>query len=302
MPVGYPARAAENAGYPRSVDSRLVPRSLAWATTIDVLPPQHTVHRREDYLVVPSPTNPTHWWGNLLVFDDAPAPGDGERWESLFAAEFADEPRVMHQTFAWDRTDGASGAARSEFAARGYGIEWSVGMIAVPQEIQPHPRANAAVQVRPLDPREGSPDEELWEQVIALQIAARDPERLPDGDAHRVFSRARQAELRVMLRAGLGAWYVAIDGDVVAGSMGIVVTGGRGRYQAVDTAITHRRRGICTRLLVDAARHAVATYGAEHLVIVADPDYHAAGIYESVGFRPVERVCGVCRPPDGARG
>jgi hypothetical protein len=50
-------------------------------------------------------------------------------------------------------------------------------------------------------------------------------------------------------------------------------------------------------LLVDAARHAVATYGAEWLVIVADPDYHAAGIYESVGFRPVERVCGVCRPP-----
>ena len=31
-------------------------------------------------------------------------------------------------------------------------------------------------------------------------------------------------------------------------------------------------------------------------MIVADPDYHAAGIYESAGFRPVERVCGVCRP------
>ena len=99
-----------------------------------------------------------------------------------------------------------------------------------------------------------------------------------------------------MFRAGAGAWYVALDGDQVAGSMGIVVTGGRGRYQAVDTAITHRRRGICSRLLVDAARHAVATYGATRLVIVADPDYHAAGIYESVGFRPVERVCGVCRP------
>ena len=40
----------------------------------------------------------------------------------------------------------------------------------------------------------------------------------------------------------------------------------------------------------------MATYGATRLVIVADPDYHAAGIYESVGFRPVERVCGVSRP------
>jgi hypothetical protein len=279
------------------MEERLVPRSLVWATSIDVLPPDHTVRRRDGYLVVRSPSNPTHWWGNLLLFDDAPAEGDGERWEALFAAEFADEPRVEHRTFAWDRTGDERGAAAPEFAARGYNIELSVGMIAAPEEIHPHPRANAGVQVRPLDPRVGGPDEEIWEQVIELQVAARDVERLQDEELHRAFTRARQADLRAMFRSGLGAWYVALDADVVAGSMGIVVTRGRARYQAVDTAITHRRRGICSRLLVDAARHAVATYGATRLVIVADPDYHAASIYESVGFRPVERVCGVCLPP-----
>lgn len=274
-----------------------MPRSLVWATNIDVLAPDHVVRREDGYLVVRSPSNPTFWWGNLLIFDAAPVEGDGERWEALFAAEFAGEPRVAHLTFAWDRTGDERGAADSEFIARGFDIELNVGMIAAPEEIHPHPRANAEVQTKPLDPRTGEPDEELWEQVIDLQVAARDTERLPDADAHRVFSRARLAELRTMFDAGRGAWYVALDGDVVAGSMGIVVTGGRGRYQAVDTAITHRRRGICSRLLIDAARHAVATYGATRLVIVADPDYHAAGIYESVGFRPVERVCGVCRPP-----
>jgi ribosomal protein S18 acetylase RimI-like enzyme len=279
------------------MEERFVPRSLVWATSIDVLPPDHTVRRRDECLVVRSPSNPTHWWGNLLLFDVAPAEGDGERWEALFAAEFADEPRVEHRTFAWDRTGDERGAAASEFAARGYDLELSVGMIAAPEEIHPHPRANAEVQVRPLDPRAGGPDESLWEQVIELQVAARDVERLTDENLHRVFSRARQADLRAMFRSGLGAWYVALDDGVVAGSMGIVVTGGRARYQAVDTAITHRRRGICSRLLVDAARHAVATYGATRLVIVADPDYHAASIYESVGFRPVERACGVCLPP-----
>ena len=60
--------------------------------------------------------------------------------------------------------------------------------------------------------------------------------------------------------------------------------------------------GICSRLLVDAARHAVATYGATRLVIVADPDYHAAGIYESVGFRPWSGSAGCAGrlPPIGA--
>jgi ribosomal protein S18 acetylase RimI-like enzyme len=280
------------------VEESLVPRSLVWATGIDVLPPEHIVHRRDRYLVVRSPTNPTHWWGNLLIFDQVPAEGDAERWEALFAREFAAEPLVTHRTFAWDRTDDERGAAETEFITRDYDLELSVGMIAAPHEIHPHPRANTEVQVRPLDPRAGGPDEDRWEQVIELQVAARDMERLPTEEPHRVFSRARQAELREMFRAGLGAWYVALDGEVVAGSMGIVVTGGRARYQAVDTAITHRRRGICTRLLVDAARHAVETYGATDLVIVADPEYHAAGIYESVGFRPVERVCGVCRPPE----
>jgi ribosomal protein S18 acetylase RimI-like enzyme len=283
------------------VEESLVPRSLVWATSIDVLPPERAVRREDGHLVVRSPTNPTHWWGNLLLFDEAPAAGDGERWEALFEAAFADDPRVAHRTFAWDRTDDARGAADAEFGARGYSIDLSVGMIARPEEIHPHPRAHAEVEVRALDPRQSGPDENLWEQVIELQVATRDAER-EDAEAHRVFSRARQAELRAMFRAGLGAWYVALDDDVVAGAMGIVVTGGRARYQAVDTAITHRRRGICSRLLVDAARHAVATYGATDLVIVADPDYHAAGIYESVGFRPVERVCGVCRPPAAGGG
>lgn len=275
----------------------LVPRSLVWATSIDVLPPERIVRRRDGYLAVRSPTNPTHYWGNLLVFDEAPAPGDGERWEALFTAEFGDDPRVAHRTFAWDRTDDTRGAVDGEFRARGYDVDLSVGMIALPDQIHPHPRANADVVVKPLDPEPDGPDERHWQQVLDVQAAGRDPASSETEESHAVFSRARQAELRVSFRAGAGAWYVAIDDDQVVGSMGIVVTGGRGRYQAVDTAVAHRGRGICSRLLVDAARHAVATYGADRLVIVADPDYHAAGIYASVGFRPIERVCGVCRPP-----
>jgi ribosomal protein S18 acetylase RimI-like enzyme len=278
------------------MEERLVPRSLVWATSIDVLPPDRVVKRRDGYLVVRSPGNPTHYWGNLLMFDDAPAAGDGGRWERLFAGEFAGEPRVAHHTFAWDQTGGIRGAVEREFAGRGYDVDLSVGMIAAPDEIHPHPRANRDVEVRALDPRSGSADERWWDQVVEMQVAARDADRFEE-EPHRVFARARLDELRAMFRAGAGAWYVALDADVVAGSMGIVVTAGRGRYQAVDTAVTHRRRGICSRLLVDAARHATATYGATRLVIVADPDYHAAGIYESVGFRPVERVCGVSRAP-----
>jgi hypothetical protein len=63
-----------------------------WATDIDVLPADR-VERRQTaegagHLVVRSPGNPMHWWGNFLIFDEPPQAGDGPRWEAAFAAAF----------------------------------------------------------------------------------------------------------------------------------------------------------------------------------------------------------------------
>src|SRR5436305_1575138 len=75
------------------------PRSLIHATDLDVLPPDKVVERRDDHLVVRTPSNPAFYWGNFLIFDAPPAAGDAERWEAAFAAAFADEPRVRHRAF-----------------------------------------------------------------------------------------------------------------------------------------------------------------------------------------------------------
>jgi ribosomal protein S18 acetylase RimI-like enzyme len=105
--------------------------------------------------------------------------------------------------------------------------------------------------------------------------------------------------LRALFRAGRGAWYVAIEPSTgaVFGSCGVVVTAGRGRFQAVDTALAHRRRGISSRLVVEAAHRASEDFGAKRFVIVADAEYHALGLYESLGFERAEHVFGVCLWP-----
>jgi ribosomal protein S18 acetylase RimI-like enzyme len=272
-----------------------VPRSLVYATDLDVLAADHVVERRDGYLVVRSPGNPTFYWGNLLLFDEPPRPGDGPRWEATFDREFAGEPRVRHRTFAWDTTDGQVGAALDELVARGYLLEESVGLVADAGGLGSHPRENPEVAIRALDP---DADEEAWEGVLALQLANRDPSLAKD--AYLAFCRARQSELRTLLRAGHGAWYVALaPGDAeVVGACGIVVTGGRGRFQSVDTALAHRRRGICSRLVVEASRLSEADFGTERFVIVAEPGYHALGLYESLGFERRERAAGAyLRPP-----
>jgi ribosomal protein S18 acetylase RimI-like enzyme len=282
-----------------SRDANLVPQSLVWATSVDVLPLDHVVERRPGFLLVRSPSNPAHYWGNLLLFDDPPVPGDALRWEALFDESFEDEPRVRHRTFAWDRTDGVSGVAHDEFAGRGYRMDESVGLVAEAHQLQPHPRESHDVVVRALDPTVGA-DEALWDAVVEVQLAGADEGH--EEVAHRAFTRARLEDQRALFRAGRGAWYVAIEpsSGEVAGSCGVVVTAGRGRFQAVDTALAHRRRGISSRLVVEAARRATEDYGAERFVIVADPDYHALGLYESLGFERAEHVFGVCLWPAGA--
>jgi ribosomal protein S18 acetylase RimI-like enzyme len=271
-------------------------RSLVWSTDIDVLPADRVVEQRDQYLVIRSPGNPAHWWGNLLLFDGPPALGEGPRWEQLFASEFAAEPAVQHRTFAWDRVDGSCGSAEQEFVARGYELERTVGLIARPEAIRAHRRENREVRVRALDPDPGA-DQPLWEEVVALQVAGRDERE--DQTNYETYCRQRLKDLRVLFRRGRGSWYVALEAnnDHVLASCGIVVTSGRGRYQYVETAAGHRRRGICSRLVVEAAHDAARQWRVEQLVIAADPGYHALGLYESLGFEQQERVSGVYRRP-----
>ena len=61
-----------------------------------------TVEDRGDHLVVRSPHNQTHWWGNFLLLDGPPAEEDAVRWLERFAATF---PAAQHVAFAVDGRD-----------------------------------------------------------------------------------------------------------------------------------------------------------------------------------------------------
>lgn len=270
--------------------------SLVWATDVDVLAPDHTLERRNGYWVVQSPRNPTYWWGNFLLFDDAPALGDGERWRRLFAEEFEARPEVTHCTLAWDRVDGEPGAAEHELVADGFELEWTSGLIAAPERLRAHPGANAEAEIRALDP---AGDGQFWEAVVEMQMAGA-REEFHGSEYHLNFLYERQRELREIFAAGRGGFYIALLDGAVAGSLGVVVTDTRARYQTVETVARFRRRGIARRLVYEAARDACSKHGIDHFVIAADPDYHAIGIYEGLGFERVELVVGAMRKPTGS--
>jgi hypothetical protein len=49
--------------------------------------------------------------------------------------------------------------------------------------------------------------------------------------------------------------------------------------------------------VVEAGRRASEDYGATQFVILADAEYHALGLYESLGFERAEHCFGVCLWP-----
>lgn len=264
-------------------------RSLLTATDIDVLPDTSIVEDHGEYVLVRTPTNPTFHWGNFLLFRRPPAPGDRARWEATFEEHFAAAGGCRHCALCWD-VPGEIGAAQSEFIDQGYDADDAVALVADPHELVEHPRSNRSATIRALDP---DADAEAWQSVLALQVAAR--EAWYTEDDYWPFVTSRMEDRKVRFRGGDGAWFVAEDesGAIVA-SCGVVVTHGRARFQAVDTHPDHRRRGYATRVVHAAGQAALDRFGADHLVIVADADYHARTLYESLGFSARERCLAVC--------
>lgn len=103
------------------------------------------------------------------------------------------------------------------------------------------------------------------------------------GPDARAFNQWRYRHFRATVELWGGDFFGAFDGDELVGSLGIVDTGQLLRYQDVQVAVSHRRRGIARYLCAHAFRAAGA--GSEKpAVIVADAGSIAERLYRQLGF------------------
>jgi ribosomal protein S18 acetylase RimI-like enzyme len=257
-------------------------RSLTYRTDLIFARFDGEVIDRGGYLVIQTPSNPTFHWGNFLLFAEPPELGDFERWRRLFAEEIGVPPHVTHQAFGWDGTVGATGEVEP-FLAAGFRLNHAVTLTAT--AVTRPAKYNDEVVVRPIE------EDWEWEQALANQIACRDATFGLEG--YTEFKARQMRRYREMARAGLGAWFGAFLGERLVADLGLYREGDLARFQQVETHPDFRRRGICGALVHQAALYGFEQMGARTLVIVADENYHAARIYETVGFRPTERSVGM---------
>jgi ribosomal protein S18 acetylase RimI-like enzyme len=237
---------------------------------------------RGHYLVVKTLSNPNFFWGNLLIFDRPPESGDYQKWVELFKKEFTD-PRIYHVTLAWDSNSGSIGDV-SEFIENGYELEAN-GVMSATSVIRPS-KFNEFLMVRPLQ------DESEWAQMIKLQIESAH-DNLPKEEWEKFYT-SQSERYKAMAKNGLGHWFGGfLDNQLVCG-LGIFHQDKIGRFQIVCTDPHYRRQGLCGTLVYHSAQYAFAQMGIQELIMVADPDYFAINIYESVGFKRQHTEHGVC--------
>jgi GNAT superfamily N-acetyltransferase len=257
-------------------------RSLGYRTNLIFPRFDGEVHDRGEYLVVRTPSNPNFWWGNFLLFAAPPGVGDRKRWEALFAQEIGVPPAVQHRVFGWDSPEGERGEI-GPFLEAGYEPEEYIVLTA--RQVNPPPKWCEEVTVRPLV------SDDDWEQATVNQILCRDAWHTEE--AYTPYKRNQMVRYRAMAAAGLGNAFGAFLGERLVGDLGIYRDGPVARFQSVVVHPDFRRRGICGTMVYEASRYALEGLGVETLVMEADEHYHAARIYESVGFRPTERSIGV---------
>ena len=266
----------------KSVDAGL---SLGWRTDLIFARFDGQVTDCGNHLRVRTPTNPTFWWGNFLLFQHAPGPGDLERWMAMFDEEItARQPASRHRAFGIDVRDRLE--LRPEFAAAGFTLnEASVLTLTRDQLLAPPKGMPEGFEFRVLDlPRDSA-------AVVDKQVAVDEVRYDPAG--YRVFAERQMERYAAMQRVGLGHW-LGLVGDfdgkpVLAASCGLfrdpASRDGLGRFQYVSTHPAWRRRGLCTALVHAACLHGFAGMDLRTLAMVADPDDVAIDVYESLGFK-----------------
>ena len=224
------------------------------------------VEEVDGIVVVRRRNNPGYYWGNYLLL---PAPPQAAEFDDLIERSrnlFDDQPEVKHVLLRWD---GASlsetareRATELEMTADG-GVEMIATALVAPE--------SGEVEIRQLDL------DRQRQEIVALNIACDSTEEGGSAE-YRLFKERIRNSWWVWQRAGIASWWGAyIDG-------GLVRCSGCGRFQAVETHPSCRRRGVCSSLVAAVGNRALTDGGCRTVVLGADDEGPALALYRRLGF------------------
>lgn len=253
--------------------------SLGWRTELIFARFDGSVIERKDCVVVRTPANPLHYWGNCLLLPRPPRDHELPYWLARFEDEVARHSgETRHVAIGFDaqtppepllswRAAGFEITPTATLSLRTTDLRMPVQPLAAQFQFERLNLADLAVQ----------------QQIVELHCAS-------DAGGHDpvLYRRHRQLQMQryaAMQLAGLGHWYAIRHGDALVADCGLFREERLGRFQHVGTHPLWRRRGLGRGLVERVTQQGFLQMGLEQIVLRADPAEAAIGIYEALGYR-----------------
>lgn len=270
--------------------------SAGWRTDLIAHRVDGLVLERPDCIVLRTPSQPNYYWGNALVLPQPPADGELAHWLARFSEEVGQhDPAIRHVAIGINVAPRADANSLPAWRAAGFALFETETLRLRRGGLQAPRRAPRGEVVF----READLAREA-EAFVDLQCV--DPEGYePAG--YRLHRTLQMQRLAAMQQAGTGTWFGVWCDGVLAADCGLLRAGALGRFQHVGTHPAWRRRGLCSHLVHRVSAWGFSQWGLQELVMCADPNDVAIGIYESLGYRREERAWGLQRyaPGDGPK-
>lgn len=235
-------------------------------------------------IAINSPGCRDYYFGNYLILYRPPGAADVDLLESRFAALIGTQETLAHQVFVWS-ADATIRLDIARFLERGYHYACETVLLIEPKRLISSKPLESRFSIR----RYHQPDD--WAQWYALQME--DKQAVQDDEKYHAYLRFLQSTYIELIKQGRGAWWGAFDGARQVANLGLFFDGDIGRFQSVYTQEQYRNQGLCRALLAAAALDASTI--AQQLVIVADDDYYALGLYEKMGFKATHKIASLCK-------
>lgn len=275
---------------------------LGWLTDFILPRFDAEVTDHGDCIAIRTERNPSFYWGNCLLLPRAPADADLAHWRARFNQLIAaGQPEVRHVAIgvrgarAPAGHRGPNGAANPAAPAgaqflpawQADGFEVQDTTVLALQRGEPlaaaRPVRAAAWALRPIDWATELP---AFIDLQCLDCAPYEPA------GYRHFRQQQMARTARLAQAGQAAWFGLWCDGVLAADCGLIrdaaLPGALGRFQLVGTHPGYRRRGLCTALVRGVSAWGFVRWQLAQAVLCADPHDVAIGIYQSLGYRPVE--------------
>jgi ribosomal protein S18 acetylase RimI-like enzyme len=235
----------------------------------------------DEVVVIRTPSAPNFYFGNLLSLKIDIEKKTLEQWTALFDSIFSETAGVDHYTFTWPRRENFDANMIKPFIDANYKFDETHILSMERSQFEPPEMLNEDIDYRSI---ETDADWQQWTELNLVERLKTDEET-----GLRTFLQGRIQNYNKLSQEGLGEFLGAFKGETLIGYAGLYYLDGLARFQDVHVRPDFQNKKIAKTLLTKLIQRTSETVNT--MVIVADENYHASKLYQSLGFTITEREC-----------